>query len=102
VHTDTVVDLVGGRFTARGVRRNDQGLMTRATEMLDHPKDRVGNAVDIREEGLCDDCNAHVKTVPSAAVDKVAYRDMSCKNLVPMNLCSAVYVSSMVPQRRGG
>jgi hypothetical protein len=53
--------------------------MTRAAEMLDHPKHRVGDTVDIREEGLCDDCNAHDSTVPSTAVDKVSYRDMSCK-----------------------
>ena len=50
VDADTVMDLVGRRLTARGVRRNDDGLVTRAAEMLDHPKHRVGDAVDIREE----------------------------------------------------
>jgi hypothetical protein len=45
--------------------------------MLDHPKHRVGDAVDIREETLCDDRNAHTKRVPAAAVAKVASRNMT-------------------------
>ena len=49
-------------------------FVTGAAEMLDHPKHRVGDAVDIREEGLCDDRNAHTKSVPSTAVVKVASR----------------------------
>ena len=76
--------------------------MTGAAEMLDHPKHRVGDAVDIREERLCDDCNAHAKSVPSAAVVKVASRDMSRKYLVPMNGCSTWAFSSMVRTEKGG
>jgi hypothetical protein len=102
VNTDSLMDIVGRRLTPRRVRRNDKGLMTRAAEMLDHPKHRVGNAVDIREEGLCDDCNAHASRVPSAAVGKVSYRDMSYKQLVPMNGFSAWAFSSMVRTEKGG
>ena len=68
VNPDAVVNLVGRRLAARGVRGDDECLVTGAAEMLDHPKHRVGDAVDIREEGLCDDRNAHAKSVPSAAV----------------------------------
>ncbi len=50
VNADSVVDLVGGWLAARGVRGDDEGLVTGAAEMLDHPKHRVGDAVDIREE----------------------------------------------------
>ncbi|MDR7288544.1 hypothetical protein J2S38_001607 [Mycolicibacterium senegalense] len=43
--------------------------------MLDHPKHRVGDAVDIREEGLCNDCNAHTRMVAAAPVAEVASGD---------------------------
>ena len=102
MHTDAVVNLVGRRFTPRGVRGDDQRLVTGAAEMLDHPKHRVGNAVDIREERLCDDCNAHTTTVPSAAVVKVALGHTTRKLLVPMIGRSAELISSMVRTTKGG
>jgi hypothetical protein len=70
--------------------------------MLDHPKHRVGDAVDIREEGLCDDCNAHTTTVPSTAVPKVAAGHTTRKNLVPMIGRSADRYSSIVRTKKGG
>jgi hypothetical protein len=51
--------------------------VTGVAEMLDHPKHRVGDAVDIREEGFCDDRDAHNKIVPSTPVGKVASKDMT-------------------------
>ena len=66
---------LGGGLTARGVRGDDEHLVTGAAEMLDHPKHRVGDAVDIREEALCDDRNAHTRRVPAPPVRKVACRE---------------------------
>ena len=77
------------RLAARCVGCDDEDFVTGAAEMLDHPKHRVGDAVDIREERLCDDCNAHTKIVSAMAVSKVAGRDTTRKNLVqtPGLLC---------------
>jgi hypothetical protein len=102
VNPDAVVNLVGRWLAARGVGRDDQCLMTGAAEMLDHPKHRVGDAVDIREERLCDDCNAHAKSVPSTAVVKVATRHTTRKNLVPMIGLSANRDSSIVRSEKDG
>jgi hypothetical protein len=82
VNPDTLVDAVGGRFSAWAVGGDDEDLMPVEAEMLHHPKHRVGHAVDIREEGLCDDRNAHTKMVTSAAVGKVASGDTTRKVLV--------------------
>lgn len=54
-----VVHAVRRRLTVRGVGRDDEHLVARPAEMLDDPKDGVGDSVDIREERLRDDCNAH-------------------------------------------
>ena len=102
MNADAVVNLVGRRLAARRVRGDDEGLVTGAAEMLDHPKHRVGDAVDIREEGLCDDRNAHAKSVPSAAVAKVATGHTTRKNLVPMIGLSADRDSSIVRTKKGG
>src|SRR5215212_10252884 len=102
VHPDAVVNLVGRRLAAWSVRGDDEGLMTGAAEMLDHPKHRVGDAVDIREEGFCDDRNAHARSVPSAAVAKVATGHTTRKNLVPMIGRSPDSVSSIVRTKKDG
>jgi hypothetical protein len=70
--------------------------------MLEHPEHRVGDAVDIREERLCDDCNAHAMTVPSTAVAKVATGHTTRKNLVPMIGRSAARKSRIVRTKKGG
>ena len=79
---DSVVDPLGGWLAAGRVGGDDEYFVTRSAEMLDHPKHRVRDAVDIREEALCDDRNPHAKIVSSAAVRKVAPRDTTRKNLV--------------------
>lgn len=84
MNADAFVDPVGRRFAARCVRGDDKNLVTVNAEMLHHPKHRVGDAVDIREERLCDDRNAHTKMVASAAVGKVASGDTARKVLVLM------------------
>jgi hypothetical protein len=76
--------------------------VTGAAEMLDHPKHRVGDAVDIREERLCDDCNAHTKSVPSVTVAKVATGHTTRKLLVLMIGRSAELISSSVRTTKGG
>src|SRR5215208_7457256 len=53
-------------------------------EMVHHPEHRVGDAVDIRKEGLCDDRNAHTERVASAAVGRVACGDTTREVLVPI------------------
>lgn len=85
MYADAIVDLVGRRLTPRRVRGDDEHFVTGAAEMLDHPKHRVGNAVDIREERLCDDCNAHTKIVAATTFAKVASGDTTRKDLVPVN-----------------
>src|SRR6185369_2793579 len=102
MHTDTVVNLVGGRSTARGVGGDDEGLVSASAEMLDHPKHRVGDAVDIRKERLCDDCNAHTKSVPSVPVAEVALGHTTRKLLVQMIGRSAEPISSRVRTTKGG
>ena len=92
---------LGRRLAPRRVRGDDECFVTGAAQMLDHPKHRVGNAVDIREEGLCDDRNAHTKSVPSAAVAKVATGHTTRKNLVPMIGLSADRDSSIVRTKKG-
>jgi hypothetical protein len=82
---DAVVNLLGRRFAPRRVRGDDEDFVTGAAEVLDHPKHRVGDAVDIREETLCDDCNAHTKRVSSTTFAKVACRDTTREKLVLMN-----------------
>src|SRR6195952_3554591 len=75
VHAHAVVDPVGWNITARRVRCDDHDFVTRAAEMLDHPKHRIGHAIHVREEGLCDDRYAHDWTVPWQAFREVAGRD---------------------------
>ena len=76
---DAVVQTIGRRFAARCVGGDDEGLVTRATEMLEHPKHRVGDAVDIREEALCDDRNAHNRIVTAPTVRRLRFRDTTRK-----------------------
>jgi len=82
MNSDTFVDPVRRRLAARRVRGDDKDLVAVTAEMLHHTKHRVGDAVDIREEGLCDDRNAHTEMVASAAVGKVAPRDTTREVLV--------------------
>jgi hypothetical protein len=84
VNADAFMKAVGSRFATRGVRGDDQDFVTVMAEMLHHPKHRVGDAVDIREEGFCDDRNAHTGMLTSAAVGKVAYWDTGREVLVPI------------------
>jgi hypothetical protein len=79
MHPDAVVNPLGRRLTLRGIWGDDEDFVTGATEMLDHPKHRVRDAVDIREERLCDDRNAHTKIMPATAVRKVACGDTTRK-----------------------
>ena len=70
VHPDSVVDALGRRLTAWGVRGDDERFMTRATEMLQHPQHRVGDSVDVGQKGLGDNRNAHTTRVCSDACQR--------------------------------
>ena len=102
MHPDTVIDLIGGRFAVRRVRGDDENFVARTPEVLDHPKHRVGNAVDIREETLCDDRNAHIQRMTSATDSKVAFGYTTREDLVPMIVRSAARWSSIVRTTEGG
>jgi hypothetical protein len=102
VYPDTIVDAVCGRIAARCVRSDDKDLMTVMAEVLHHPKHRIGDAVDIREERFCDDRNAHIKIVASAAVSKVASGDTTRKVLVPRATTIAVGGRVVCAPRKDG
>jgi hypothetical protein len=72
MNADAVVQTVGGLLASRCVWGDDERLVTRATEMLDHPKHGVRNTVDVREETLRDDRNAHNRIVTASTVEEVA------------------------------
>jgi hypothetical protein len=102
MHTDTVVDPVRRRLTARCIGGDDKDFVTVVAEVLDDPKHRVGDAVDIREETLCDDRNAHTKMVSPCAVDKVASGDTTRKVLVLKATNTGIAVRVFCAPRKGG
>jgi hypothetical protein len=102
VNTHAVVDPIRGRLAARCVGGDHEDFVTVVAEVLDHPKHRVGDAVDIREEGLCDDRDAHTKMVTSTAVGKVASGDTTRKVLVPMATNIRLGGAGIVRTRKGG
>ncbi|SLC93266.1 Uncharacterised protein [Mycobacteroides abscessus subsp. massiliense] len=53
----------GGSLSARGVGRDDDGLVPGATKVLQHPQHRVGHSVDVRQERLGDDHDAHIDSM---------------------------------------
>jgi protein-disulfide isomerase len=100
MHTDTVVNSVRRRLATRCIRSDNQGFVAVLAKVLDHPEHRIGDAVDIREETLCDDRNAHTKIVPSGAVPKVASGDTTRKVLVPKPVNTRVAVRVLCAQGR--
>ena len=102
MHADTLVNPVSRRVAARCVGGDDEDFVTVVAEVLDHPKHRIGDAVDIREEGLCDDRNAHTKIVSSRAVDKVASGDTTRKVLVPKAANISIGIQVFCAARKGG
>jgi hypothetical protein len=72
VYPDTVVQAVGSGFTRRVIGGDDESFVTGPTQMLKEPNHRVADTVDIREERLGDDRNAHTTTVSAPTVDEVA------------------------------
>jgi hypothetical protein len=101
VHAHAVVHPIGSGFTRWGVGGDDEHFVTRTTEVLHHPKHRVGDAVDIREETLCDDRNAHTKRVTSRTVEKVACGDTTRKVLVRKATNIAIAVQVFCAPRKG-
>jgi len=86
VDANTVVDPVGGRLTVRGVRSDDERFVPSPAEMLEHPEYRVADSVDIREERLRDDCNAHPRRLTAPVVLEVARGDTTREDsLLPHN-----------------
>ena len=68
------------RLSPRSVRGDHEAFVSGAAQMLEHSKHGIGDTVDIREEGLCDDRNAHTVIVPAASVVKVAARGWTHEN----------------------
>jgi hypothetical protein len=101
MYTDTFVQPVRRRIAAWCVRRDDEDLMTVMAKVLHHPQHRVGDAVDIREEGFCDDRNAHATMVASAPVAEVASAHTTRKVLVPIAANTAVGVRVFSAPRKG-
>lgn len=85
MHPDSVVDPLGGCLARWRIGGDDECFVAGSAEMLDDPKHRIADAVDIREERLRDDCNAHTMIVPAATFAKVACGDTTRENLVPVN-----------------
>ncbi len=56
---------IGCWRTRAGRGRDDERFVATLSQMLQHPADRVGHAVDVRQERLGDHCDAHDITVPS-------------------------------------
>ena len=52
-------DRDAGPLRRAGAGRDDQPLVTVALELLTHTEHGVGDAVDLRKEGLGDHCDAH-------------------------------------------
>jgi hypothetical protein len=73
MHSDTVVDTIGGRLTRRSVGCDDEGLVTGAPQMLDHPDHGIADAVDVREKRFRDNRYSHTITVSVSLVDMVTY-----------------------------
>jgi hypothetical protein len=102
MHTDTVVDPIRRRLAARCVGGDNEDFVAVVAEVLDHPKHRVADAVDIREEGLCDDRNPHTKIVSSTADGKVAFGDTTRKVLVPTGTSVPISMRVFCAPRKGG
>lgn len=70
---------VGGRVSSRRVGGDDENLVAGAPEMLDDPQHRVGDTVDVRQERLGDDRNAHTGMVAAVDGAEVALTRMACE-----------------------
>ncbi|GKU33373.1 hypothetical protein NJB14197_36940 [Mycobacterium montefiorense] len=66
------MNALGGRFAGRGVGSDDQSFVAGSAQMLQHSNYRVTDTVDMWQERLCDDRNAHKTTMSELPVDKVA------------------------------
>lgn len=62
MNSEPVVDARRGRFAARGVRSDDQSLVSLTAKVLKHPQHRVGDTVDTGQERLRDDRYSHAAT----------------------------------------
>jgi len=100
MYADTVMDSICRRLTTRCIRGDNHGFVAVLAKVLDHPKHRIGDAVDIREEALRDDRNAHTKIVPSGAFSKVASGDTTRKVLVPKPVNANIAAQVLCAQGR--
>ena len=72
--SDAVVNSFRRGFARRVIGCDNKGFVTCSAQMREYPKNRVADTIDVGEEGLGDDRNAHVTIVPAPAVDKVSCR----------------------------
>ena len=72
MNSDAVVNSFRPGFAGRVIGCDNKGFVTCSAQMLEYPKNRVADTIDLGEEGFGDDRNAHVTTVSEPAVDKVS------------------------------
>ena len=79
VYSDTVVDPISRGLARRSVGCDDEGFVTGAAQVLEHPNHRVADAVDVREKRFRDNRYSHTITVSVSLVDMVTYGHTSCE-----------------------
>lgn len=94
--TDTVVHPFGGLFTARGVGGDDEGFVAGAAKVLEHPQHRVGDSVDVGQEGFGDNRNAHASSVSAVPVSEVASRHTGHEKMVGRYRATMRYLSVLM------
>ncbi len=82
VHPYAVVNSLGTRFARRVVGCNDESLVAGSAKMLEHPNNRVADAVDMREERFCDDRDAHAYYSVRAGCRRGCRRAYVVRNLL--------------------
>lgn len=71
MHRNTEMLRRRGSTPRNGVRCHDDRFVTCPIEVLENPQHRVGDAVDVREEGFRDDGYSHHATMNAPLVGEV-------------------------------
>ena len=96
MNPDAVVHPIGGLVAARVVGSYDEGFVAGAAKVLEHPQHRVGDSVDVGQEGFGDNRNAHASSVSAAPVSEVASRHTRHEKLVGRYRATMRYLSVLM------
>ena len=96
MNPDAVVYPVGGVLAAWVVGGDDEGFVAGAAEVLEHPQHRVGDSVDVGQEGLGDNRNSHTKRVSPTTVNEVSSRHTGHEKLVGRYRATMRYLSVLM------